>query len=149
MNLNQRRPTRGLSNLEVKLVGKLAFVGTLLKAVKTSCAPTMQGRTYLIKCRLSLHTYCKIARVLELQLNIHVERLKLSVLGSHWTLLPKISVISSPSTLAKKNNNNNNHHHPEVDVDVGLPAGKLCMHSRTFSLCASLQAFLTAFHSRL
>ena len=37
--------TRGLSNLEMKHVGKLA---TLLKAAKTSCVHTMQGRTYLI-----------------------------------------------------------------------------------------------------
>ena len=29
--------TRGLSNLEMKHVGKLAIIGALLKAVKTSC----------------------------------------------------------------------------------------------------------------
>ena len=43
--------TRGLSNLEMKLVGKLAITGTLLTAVKTSCVRTMQGRTYSIKRR--------------------------------------------------------------------------------------------------
>ena len=50
--------TRGLSNLEIKHVGKLSIIGALLKAVKTSCVRTMQGRTY------------KIARVVELQLNM-------------------------------------------------------------------------------
>ena len=39
--------TRGLSNLEMKHVGKLAIIGALLKAVKTGCVRTMQGRTYL------------------------------------------------------------------------------------------------------
>ena len=62
--------TCGLSNIEVKQVGKLAIIGTLLKAVKTSCVRTMQGRTYIIKHRLFrwllLHTYYKIARVVEL-----------------------------------------------------------------------------------
>ena len=32
-----RGQTRGLSNLEMKHVGKLAIIGALLKAVKTSC----------------------------------------------------------------------------------------------------------------
>ena len=32
-------------------VGKLAIIGALLKAVKTSCVLTMEGRTYLIKHR--------------------------------------------------------------------------------------------------
>ena len=41
--------TRGLSNLEMKHVGKLAIIGVLLKAVKTSCVRTMQGRRYLMK----------------------------------------------------------------------------------------------------
>ena len=66
--------TRGLSNLEMKHVGKLAIIGALLKAVKTSCVRTMQGRTYLIKHRVFswplLHTYYKIARVVELQPNM-------------------------------------------------------------------------------
>ena len=44
--------TRGLSNLEMKHVGKLAIIGALLKAVKTSCVRTMLGRTYLIKHRV-------------------------------------------------------------------------------------------------
>ena len=48
--------TRGLSNLEMKHVGKLAIIGALLKAVKTSCVRTTQGW-------LLLHTYYKIARV--------------------------------------------------------------------------------------
>ena len=43
--------TRGLSNLEMRLVGKRTITGTLLKAVKTSCVCTMQGRTYSIKRR--------------------------------------------------------------------------------------------------
>ena len=59
--------TRGLSNLEMKHVGKLAITGALLKAVETSCGRTMQGHTYVITCRLFcwllLHTYYKIARV--------------------------------------------------------------------------------------
>ena len=38
--------TRGLSNLEMKHVGKLAIIGALLKAVKTSYGRTIQGRTY-------------------------------------------------------------------------------------------------------
>ena len=42
--------TRGLSNLEMKHVGKLAIIGALLKAVKTSCVRTMQSRTYLLCC---------------------------------------------------------------------------------------------------
>ena len=67
--------SRGLSNLEMKRVGKLAMFGALLKAVKTSCVRTMQGRTYLRKNRLfrwlPLHTYYKIATVVELQLNMH------------------------------------------------------------------------------
>ena len=33
--------TRGLSNLEMTHVGKLAIIGALLKAVKTSCVRTM------------------------------------------------------------------------------------------------------------
>ena len=61
--------TRGLSNLEMKHVGKLAIIGALLKAVKRSCV-----RTYLIKHRVVswplLHTYYKIARVVELQPNM-------------------------------------------------------------------------------
>ena len=32
--------TRGLSNLEMKHVGKLAVIGALVKAVKTSCVRT-------------------------------------------------------------------------------------------------------------
>ena len=66
--------TRGLSNLEMKHVGKLAIIGALLKAVKTSCVRTMQGRTYLVKHRVFswplLHTYYNIATVVELQLNM-------------------------------------------------------------------------------
>ena len=66
--------TRGLRNVDMKHVGKLAIIGALLKAVKTSCGRTMQGRTYLIKHRVFswflLHTYFKIARVVELQLNM-------------------------------------------------------------------------------
>ena len=38
--------TRGLSNLEVKHVDKLAIIGALLKAVKTGCVCTMQGRPF-------------------------------------------------------------------------------------------------------
>ena len=66
--------TRGLRNLERKHVGKLAIIGAFLKAVKTSYGRTMQGRTYLIKHRVFswplLHTYYKIARVVELQPNM-------------------------------------------------------------------------------
>ena len=66
--------TRGLSNLEMKHVGKLAIIGALLKAVKTSCVRTMQGRTYLIKHSVFswplLHTYYKIGRVVDLQPNV-------------------------------------------------------------------------------
>ena len=58
----------------MKHIGKLAIIGALLKAVKTSCVRTMQGRTSLKKRRLFrwvlLHTYYKIARVVELQLNM-------------------------------------------------------------------------------
>ena len=71
----------GLSNLEIKHVGKLAIIGTLLKAVKRSCVHTMQGCTHTINHWLLLHTYYKIAKVLELQLNM--EWLKLRVLGLH------------------------------------------------------------------
>ena len=46
----------------------------LLKAVSSRSVRTSQGRTYLIECRLFrwllLHTYFRIARVVELQLNI-------------------------------------------------------------------------------
>ena len=60
----------------MKHVGKLAIIGALLKAVKTSYGRTMQGRTYLIKHRvfssLLLHTYHKIARVVELQPNMEL-----------------------------------------------------------------------------
>ena len=45
-----------------------------LKAVKTSYGRTMQSRTYLIKHRVFswplLHTYYKIAKVVELQPNM-------------------------------------------------------------------------------
>ena len=64
---------RGLSNLGMKHVGKLAIIGALhvLKAVKTSCVRIMQGCTYLIKrcffCWLLLYTYYKIV---ELQLDM-------------------------------------------------------------------------------
>ena len=79
----------------MKHVGKLAIIGALLKAVKTSCVRTMQGRTYLIKRGLFrwllLHTYYKIDT------------------GS----CPKIQSTSSTP-----------YHRQEVDVDVGLPAGK-------------------------
>ena len=58
----------------MKHVGKLAIIGALLKAVKTSCVRTMQDGTYLIKHRVFswplLHTYYKIARVVELQPNM-------------------------------------------------------------------------------
>ena len=58
----------------MKHVGKLAIIGALLKAIKTSCGRTIQGRTYLITRRLFhwllLHTYYKIATVEELQLNM-------------------------------------------------------------------------------
>ena len=88
----------------MKHIDKLAITGTLLKAVKTSCVRTMKGRTYIIKhrlfCWLLLHTYYKIARVLELQVNM--EWLKLSVLGSHWTLLPKNQCYFSPQSLPGK-----------------------------------------------
>ena len=40
--------TRGLSKLEMKQVGKLAIIGALLNAVKTSCVHTMQVRTIVI-----------------------------------------------------------------------------------------------------
>ena len=69
----------------MKHVGKLAIIGGLLKGVKRSCVRIMQGRTYLIKRRLFgwllLHTYYKIARVVELQLNMEWEKLR--VLGSN------------------------------------------------------------------
>ena len=58
----------------MKHVGKVAIIGALLKAVKTSCVHTMQGHTFLIKNRpfswLLLHTYYNIGRVVELQLNM-------------------------------------------------------------------------------
>ena len=58
----------------MKHVGKLAITGALLKAVETSCGRTMQGRTCLVTCRpfrlVLLHTYYKIGRVVELQLNM-------------------------------------------------------------------------------
>ena len=58
----------------MKHVGKLAIIGALSKAIKTSCGRTTQGRTYLITLRLFhwllLHTYYKIATVEELQLNM-------------------------------------------------------------------------------
>ena len=66
--------TRGLINLEIKQVGKLALIGALLKGVKTSCVRILQGRSYRIKRRhfgrLLLHTYYKTAKVVELQLNM-------------------------------------------------------------------------------
>ena len=43
---------------------------------------------------LLLHTYYKVARLVELQLNM--EWYKLEVLGSNWTLLPKNSPPSPP-----------------------------------------------------
>ena len=43
----------------MKNVGKLAITGTLLKAVKTNCVRTMQGRTYIIKRRLFREVYMK------------------------------------------------------------------------------------------
>ena len=65
--------TRGLSNLEMKHVGELVIIGVLVKTARTSRVYTIQGRTYLIKHRLShwllLHSYYRIARVEELQLN--------------------------------------------------------------------------------
>ena len=58
----------------MKYVGKLSTIGALLKAVKKSRVCTTQGRTYLIKRRLFgwllLHTHYRIAKVVELQLNI-------------------------------------------------------------------------------
>ena len=51
--------TRGLSNVEMKHFVKLAIIGALLKAVKTR----------LFRWLL-LHTYYKIAWVVELQLNM-------------------------------------------------------------------------------
>ena len=58
----------------MKHVGKLAIIGALLRAVKTSCVRIMQGRAYLIKHRAFswplLHTYYKVARVVELQPNM-------------------------------------------------------------------------------
>ena len=58
----------------MKHVGKLAIIGALLKAVKTSCVRTIQGRNDLIKHRVFswrlLHRYYKIARVVELQPNM-------------------------------------------------------------------------------
>ena len=50
--------THGLSNLEMKRVGKVAIIGRYLKAVKTSCVHTMQGHTYLIKRRLFVSFCC-------------------------------------------------------------------------------------------
>ena len=60
--------TRGLSNLELKHVGKLAIIGALLKAVKTSCVASIH-RLFTLPL---LHTYYKIACywVVELQLNM-------------------------------------------------------------------------------
>ena len=89
----------------MKRVGKLAIIGALLKGVIKSCVRIMQGLTHLIKRRLFgwvlLHTYYKIARVVELQLN--KEWGKLRVLGSNWTLLPKQLeyFIPLPSTTQK------------------------------------------------
>ena len=92
--------TCGLSNLEMKHVGKLAIIGTLLKAVKTSCVRTMQGRTYIIKRRLFhwllLHTYYKIARVTELQNLTEFEPNNLSTrkcvpTSSHWFFFHMLS----------------------------------------------------------
>ena len=40
--------TLGLSNPEMKHAGKLAIIGALLKAAKTNCFRTMQGRTPLV-----------------------------------------------------------------------------------------------------
>ena len=58
----------------MKHVSKLAIIGALLKAVKTSCVRIMQGRNYLLTHRVFswplLHTYYKIARVVELQPNL-------------------------------------------------------------------------------
>ena len=58
----------------MKNVGKLAIICALLKAVKAGPVGTMQGRTYVMKRRLFrllfLHTYYKIARVVELKLNM-------------------------------------------------------------------------------
>ena len=52
--------TRGLGNLAIKHVGKLAIIGALVRAVKRSCVRTMQGRTYLIKRRLYLWLWLHI-----------------------------------------------------------------------------------------
>jgi len=50
----------------MKNVGELAIIGVLLKAVKTSRAHSIQGRTYLTKrrlfCWLLLQTYFKHIR---------------------------------------------------------------------------------------
>ena len=66
--------TRGLSNLEMKHVGKLAVIGALLKvkqAVFVSCkvALILYSIGFLVAWPL-LHTYYKIARAVELQLNM-------------------------------------------------------------------------------
>ena len=85
-------------------------------------------------CWLLLHTYQKTARVVELWLNMEWQ--KLWVLGSNWTLLPKNSEYFRPPP----------YHHPEVDV--GLPGGKICMHSIIFSFLCE-QTFLTVCHSKI
>ena len=54
--------TRGLSALEMICVGGLAIIGVSFKAVKTSRIRTTQGRTYLTKRRLLLHTHYKHIR---------------------------------------------------------------------------------------
>ena len=42
--------TRGLSNLEIKHVGKLAVIGALLKAVETSCGRKITCRLFVGFC---------------------------------------------------------------------------------------------------
>ena len=87
--------------MEIKHVAKLATLDALLKAVKTSCVRTIQGRTCLIKRRLFrwllLHTYYKINRV--------VGHGVIRANGSWITLdppAPKISILPPPLTTTQQ-----------------------------------------------
>ena len=136
----------------MKHVGKPAIISALLQDVKTSCVRTMQGHTYLMKRGLFhwllLHTYYKIARVVELQLNM--EWWKLRVLGSHRTLLPKKVRVLPPlppppptsrtttTTITQK-----------LMLMLFCLLEKFAYIQEHFSFCANLQTFLTAFHSKL
>ena len=59
----------------MKHVGELAIMGELFKDIKTSRVRNTQGRSYHTKRTrfrwVLLHTYYRIAKVAELQLNMH------------------------------------------------------------------------------